>query len=732
MLAGPESATTSRSSHGEIILDRPEPSPEDASFPRTLGDLDPSFASLLRQVVADWQQAPGVSLQDTGPSTDPRPVERIGRFEVIGVLGHGGYGTVLRVRDLKLGCERAMKVPNPDTLASPRSLARFMDEARKAVIIDHPNVVRVLEADEVFALYYMVMEYCPEGSLAGWLTRRPPDRPIPPRWAAALVAEIADGVQQAHAAGLLHRDLKPGNVMLVRVGDPDDADPPAFRPKVGDFGLAKAMGESPGRLECTASGAMVGTLAYMSPEQARGEKTIREGTDVHGLGAILFELLTRSVPYPGSSEAEVLARILGDGPPPSPRSLCPVIPRDLDTICRTALARKPEDRYATAAQLADDLRRFLRNDSVKGSPWWKRARAGLRRHRSCAALAGLAVLLAAAVVAGLPDEDRKDASIWLTRLRAAHISEIPDLIAERPQPGRRLIDPLGRLFVGDDPSTKLAAALALASTRSDCAEHAYDRLLEARPDEIRPIARCLGGRMEGLLQRLEQDIRKVEPSGGPPLTADAAEVRDRRRANAAAALVALGRHDAGLDLLRFDPDPQARSFLIHDLGPAGVAPRVLYDRLIDSGTETSIRRALILALGEIPPSAWDVAERQVVTATVLDLFRNDPDSGIHGAARWLLASSDRRGDIARIEAELANDGTPRAGFRWRVSRCGLTFVTIDDPDTGRVIEISDTEVRATSSSGSSRSTNTAPTRAPRRIARSSASILFSRRSSAAG
>ena len=131
------------------------------------GEDDSSFFLLLRQALVDHQDNVQAVEIDGPPATRRRGVQRIGRFEVIEVIGRGGYGTVLRVHDLKLGCERAMKVPNPETLASPRSLARFMDEARKAVLIDHPNVVRVVEADEIFPLYYMVMEYCPGGSLAG-------------------------------------------------------------------------------------------------------------------------------------------------------------------------------------------------------------------------------------------------------------------------------------------------------------------------------------------------------------------------------------------------------------------------------------------------------------------------------------------------------------------------------------------------------------------------------------
>ncbi len=292
------------------------------------------------------------------------------------------------------------------------------------------------------------------------------------------------------------------------------------------------------------------------------------------------------------------------------------------------------------------------------------------------------------IAVGLGYKDRKDASVWLERLEAADIAKLPELIAERDSPGPGLSGPLSRLFVEGAPLKKLKAALALAPSRGDCAEYAYGRLLEASAEEVAPIARALKGRMVGLVSNLEKDTR---PAAAPnrQTSQDTREADDRRRANAAAALVVIGQHDAGLRLLRFDPDPQAHSFLIHGLGPAGVAPHVLLERLIDPETETSIRRALIQALGEIPAAAWDPAEQGRALATVRDLFRDDPDSGIHGSARWLLRKWEA--DLSKIEGELKLAG-PRAGFRWRVSRFGLTFVTVNDPETGRVIELSDTEV----------------------------------------
>ncbi len=670
-------------------MDERQTTREMHGYSRVSAGEDPSLVALLRQVLGERDDRPREFSNTANSSADIPAVERIGRFEVIEVLGRGGYGTVLRVRDPRLGCERAMKLPNPETLESPTALARFMDEARKAARIDHPNVVRVVEAEEVFSLYYMVMEYCPGGSLSGWLARRGVDQPIPPRWGAALVAEIADGVQQAHSVGLLHRDLKPGNVMLVRVDDRSEADPPRFQPKVGDFGLAKALGDSSARVDRTATGTMIGTLAYMSPEQARGDKSIGAAADIHGLGAILYEILTRSTPHAGASEAEILSRILDDGPTPSPRSLRPDLPRDLETICQTALAKRPGDRYATAAELADDLRRYLRNDPVKGAPWWKRARGGLRRHRMHAAVAALAVVALGAAAAGIRYKERKDASVWLTRVEAANLGALPALLAERDPPGARQSELLARHYEDEvDPSRKIVIAIALASSRSDCARYAVERLLEARPEEIAPIVQGLDGRIKDLVPALKSAVEAAAFSSSHP---GDRERQDRRRANAATALILLGWHDAGFQMLAFSADPQARSILIHTLGPARVPPSVLHAKLVEPTTETSVRRALIQALGEVPTSAWDDAEQARAAATVLKLFRDDPDPGIHASAKWLLRKWDQYTYIHAIELDLAKEEEPRVGFRWRVSRSGLTFVTIDDPETGRVIEISDTE-----------------------------------------
>ena len=362
-----------------------------------------------------------------------------------------------------------MKVPRPETLASASAMARFVEEGRKAVRIEHPNVVRVLDADAVGPICYIVMEYCPDGSLAAWLAGRPADHPIPPRWAAALVAEIAGGVQEAHALGIMHRDLKPGNVLLVRAGEDDSADIPSFRPKVSDFGLAKVLDEAGVTLGGeTSAGVAMGTRGYMSPEQFRGDRPVREPSDVYSLGVILFELLTRKRPYAGPDGDAHAGRWLDDSPPPSLRAIRPDIPRDLETICRTCLAKAPGDRYRTAACLADDLRRFLKGDPVEGSPWWKRARGDLRRHRAGLLVGATALVLAVSLWATVETINRGKANSWLTQLGSALLGDLPILIAERDPPDSRVIGRLNEMFQKESGSEKLAASIALAVATRVC------------------------------------------------------------------------------------------------------------------------------------------------------------------------------------------------------------------------------------------------------------------------
>jgi WD40 repeat protein len=306
-------------------------------------------------------------------------------YVIEGELGRGGMGVVYRARQVNAGRVVALKVVRSGGHASPVELARFRTEAHAVARLQHPNVVPVFEVGEVGGLPFFSMEFCPGGNLAAKLG----GDPLPPREAAALIRRLAEGVAAAHAAGIVHRDLKPGNVLLAADGTP----------KVTDFGLAKLLDAAAG---LTGTEAVMGTPSYMAPEQATGDaRGVGPAADVYGLGAVLFECLTGRPPFKGASAADTIVQVRTQDPV-AVRALVPGVPRDLETVCHKCLAKDPQKRYATAAELGADLDRFLAGRAVLARPVGgaERAWRWTRRHPGTAALAGLVVLLMVGVTVG--------------------------------------------------------------------------------------------------------------------------------------------------------------------------------------------------------------------------------------------------------------------------------------------------------------------------------------------
>ncbi|MCA9185502.1 MAG: protein kinase [Planctomycetales bacterium] len=263
-------------------------------------------------------------------------------YEVMEELGRGGMGVVYAARQVSLNRVVALKMVLTGVHASATARARFMREAEYVARLKHPNVVQVLDLGEQDGQPYYAMEYVDGGDLRSVIDRAP----LAPREAAELLEQLADAVGCAHRQGIVHRDLKPANVLLTREG----------LPKITDFGLAKNL-EAGSTLSST--GDVLGTPAYMSPEQARGQiGLIGPATDVHALGAMLYELLTGQRPFDGNSNVEVIRRI-ATSDPASLLALRSGIPRDLVTICSACLRKEPQERYVDGSALATDLRRFL-------------------------------------------------------------------------------------------------------------------------------------------------------------------------------------------------------------------------------------------------------------------------------------------------------------------------------------------------------------------------------------
>jgi WD40 repeat protein len=272
---------------------------------------------------------------------------QVGRFQVRGRLGCGAFGAVYRAHDPQLDRDVALKVAHAGTLADARATERFLREAKAAARLRHPHIVPVYDAGCEGGQHYIAAAFIEGRTLEDARCLQP----LELRQAAQIVRALAEALDHAHRLGIVHRDVKPANVML----DPDG------EPHLLDFGLAHRQ---EGADKLTQDGTVLGTPAYMAPEQAQGHSgEPQPASDQYSLGVVLYELLCGQTPFSGPPPI-VLFNTLHT-PPPSPRTLQPKVPRDLETICVKALAKRPEDRYASCQDMADDLRRWLEGEAIR-------------------------------------------------------------------------------------------------------------------------------------------------------------------------------------------------------------------------------------------------------------------------------------------------------------------------------------------------------------------------------
>ena len=305
---------------------------------------------------------------------------RFAGYELISELARGGMGIVFRARQLDLNRIVAVKMILDGRFANCDDVRRFQAEAESAAKLDHPGIVPIHEVGEHEGRHFFSMAFVDGESLSQRLQRGPLEIDD----ASSMMADVADAVHYAHGQGVIHRDIKPGNILI------DEGD----RPRVTDFGVAKQLSDD----GMTVQGELIGTPGYMPPEQARGDE-VTFASDVYSLGAVLYETLTGRAPFQSANQLDTLHQVLEDEVIP-PRSLNSQVPHDLETITLKCLEKNPLDRYETAEEVADELRRHLNGESILAKPpcLTKRSRTWIRKNLLVASMSGLTTV---ALVAGM-------------------------------------------------------------------------------------------------------------------------------------------------------------------------------------------------------------------------------------------------------------------------------------------------------------------------------------------
>jgi serine/threonine protein kinase/formylglycine-generating enzyme required for sulfatase activity len=602
------------------------PEPDATHYGQQAGEVDSTRYGAARGTM------PGTS------AAQPR-IRRVGEYELLQELGRGGMGVVYKARDLRLNRFVALKMIRSGIAASEQDVQRFLGEAKAAARLDHPHIVPIFEISESDGVPYFVMALVEGGSLQERLT----EGPLPAKQAAALLRAVAEAVQHAHEHGVVHRDLKPHNILLHRddgqaaataptAAAVPSSGPPGSNPrgsgnpasgvravgipvpKVTDFGIARIAGQD----GLTATGEILGTPSYMPPEQASGR--MREAgplADVYSLGAVLYSMLTGRPPFQAATPLETLAQVQNQEPVP-PRRLNSTVPRDLQTICLKCLQKNPSRRYDSAAELVGDLGRFLHGEPILARPAGRLERAGkwIKRRPVLAAMWGLVLLLTAAGVVGITwayGEAVRERDVARNANRDRILAQGEQLGTAAPQAVQSILDalaqdssvlaPMLRQKFDDEKlprQRRMRAGLALVATEP---ERVCDALVEWLLDAEDPA--------EVVLTR---DV--LAPQGEA--------LRDRFWAKAAEAREPVVRFRAMVALAALDP--AGDGWLEY---AATVAEQMLAANPLHVGTWMKalrpVRDHLLEPLGEVFRTTESADRREVAAMVLADYAADRPD-----------------------------------------------------------------------------------------------------------
>jgi serine/threonine protein kinase/formylglycine-generating enzyme required for sulfatase activity len=610
--------------------------------------------------------------QDRAPSVPSQiALPKVPGFDVLAELGRGGMGVVYQARQLPVFRLVALKMILAGDFAHPEQMLRFIIEGETLGRLQHPNIVQVHEVGQHERRPYLVLEYVDGGTLQDCLqlTR------LEPRRAAQLTEQLARAVHHAHLQGVIHRDLKPANVLLQEDKRPEAAG--SFIPKIADFGLARSLHIGP---VLTVTGLVAGTPNYMAPEQARGEKNLGPGVDIHALGAMLYEMLAGRPPFDAATVMETLRATI-DIEAPRPSTLRPGVPADLETICLKCLEKEPARRYPSAEALADDLRRWQDGEPIRARPvsaferaWkWSRRRPALAGSLAASATLLMAIALISSVSA-VRLRQQRDAILAeqqrATRAEEAHKLALADAILSSAPGGVPLLKDslassselvlpsLRRRFndTAEAPQRRLRAAIALTIL----GEPQADFLVAAVPQA--PASECSNLSMAFQAMRSPEMMdRLLRRAQGAP------DIFERVRWGVL--LLDLGDLRAARALLAPRADPTTRTAFIDAFrswcgGLASLPP------LLESCGDAECRSGLCAALGNVEPSALLPEFQHALAAVLSHWYVSAPDGGTHSAAGWAL----RQWGLTLPELEMAN--RPSKGRQWFVNSTGLTMLRV--------------------------------------------------------